>query len=119
MKELEVYIVPGDLSKIYEILDKHNVVAGVTNDVQGFGRLKRKEIREVMTSRMFTPQFEKRTHIRTSVPDSTAKEIAEEILNSLGESEPRGVILVKEISHANEIGTKKSGDSVLTTAADD
>ncbi len=44
MKELEVFIVPEDLSKISEIFDKHNVVARVMHDVHGFGRLKRKEI---------------------------------------------------------------------------
>ena len=40
--------------------------------------------------------------------DSSAKEIAEEILNNLSEeSEPRGMILIKEVSNAYEIGTKK------------
>lgn len=114
MKELEIYIIPEDLSKISEIFDKHNVVARVMHDVHGFGRLKRKEIPS-KTGRMFTPKSEKRTHLIALVPDTSAKEIVEEVLNNLGESEPRGVILIKEISNAYEIGTKRSGDSVLTT----
>ena len=119
MKELDVYLIPEDLSKVSKILDKHNVVARAKHDVQGSGRSKRKEIHEVVDSRMtgrkFIPKFEKRTHLLAFVPDSSAKKIVEEILNSLGKkSEPRGLVFIKEISNAYEIGTKKSGDSILT-----
>jgi nitrogen regulatory protein P-II 1 len=119
MKELDVYIVPEDLSKISKIFDEHGVAYRAKHDVQGSGRSKRKEIHEVVDSRMtgrkFTPKYEKRTHLLAFVPDSSAKKIIEEILNSLGKkSEPRGLILVKEISNAYEIGTRKSGNSVLT-----
>lgn len=34
MKELDVYIVPEDLSKISKIFDEHNVVARAKHDVQ-------------------------------------------------------------------------------------
>ena len=124
MKELDIYLLPKDLSKVSEVYDKHGVVSRAKHDVQGSGRSKRKEVHETVDSRMtgrkFTPKFERRTHLMAFVPDSSAKEIVEELLNTLGEeSEPRGLILVKEISNAYEIGTKKSGDSVLTAATDD
>ena len=124
MKELGIYLIPEDLSKVSEVFDKHGVAYRAKYDVQGSGRSKRKEIHETvdthMTGRKFTPKFEKRTHLVAFVPDSSAKDIVEEVLNTLGEeSEPRGLILVKEISNVYEIGTKKSGDSVLTAADDD
>ncbi len=123
MKELDVYIIPEDLSKVSEIFDRHGVVFNTKHYVQGSGRSKRREIQETidtrMTGRKFTPKFEKRTHLMTSVSNSSAKEIVEEILNSIGkESEPRGLILVKEIStlfQVYEIGTKRSRESVLNT----
>ena len=47
--------------------------------------------------------------------DSAAKEIIEDIINNIGsESDPRGMVFVKEVSSAYEIGTKQSGDIVLT-----
>ena len=51
---------------------------------------------------------------REEEPVLFAKEIIEEITNSIGsESDPQGMIFVKDVSSAYEIGTKKSGDMVL------
>jgi nitrogen regulatory protein P-II 1 len=48
------------------------------------------------------------------VPDSTLKEIVDELVSGLGsENEPRGMIFVKDVSNAYEIGTKLTGDIVV------
>jgi nitrogen regulatory protein PII len=52
MKELDVYLIPEDLSKVSEIFDKHGVVSRAKHDVHGSGRSKRKEIHETVDSRM-------------------------------------------------------------------
>ena len=119
VKELVIYSVSEDLPKVSEILHKHNAGGMVFYDVNGRGRIERDQIPEMvrsyMTGRKVTPEFVKRTKIETVVTDSAAKEIIGEITNSIGsESDPRGMIFVKDVSSAYEIGTKKSGDMVLT-----
>jgi len=48
------------------------------------------------------------------VADSDAKPIIEEILNSFDEQEePYGMLFVKDVSGAYEIGTRLTGDTVL------
>jgi nitrogen regulatory protein P-II 1 len=119
MKELNIFIVYQDLSKVTEILRKHNVGGMTFYEIQGAGRTKREEVPEMVrnyqTGRKITPEFVKRTKIETIVPDSSAKEIVQDVLSNLGsESEPRGMIFVKEVSNAYEIGTKQSGEALLT-----
>ena len=54
--------------------------------------------------------------IETVVSDSSAKEIIDDLVGSLGsENEPRGVIFVKDVSNAYEMGTKLSGDVLVMT----
>ena len=87
-------------------------------EVQGAGRVKRKEIRERdgWTVRTVTPEYEARTKIETVVSDSSVKEIIDDLVGGLGsENEPRGVIFVKDVSNAYEIGTKLSGDVLVMT----
>ena len=119
MKELAIYVITEDLSKVTDILRKHNVGGMVFYEINGRGRTKREEVPEMvrsyMTGRQVTPTFVKRTKVETFVTDSAAKEIVDEIINSLGsETDPRGMVFVKEVSSAYEIGTKQSGDIVLT-----
>ena len=46
-----------------------------------------------------------RTRVVTVVPNTIAEEIIEDLLNSIGsQNEPRGVIIVKEVSNVYEIG---------------
>jgi nitrogen regulatory protein PII len=94
-----------------KVFDKHNIVARAYHNVQGSGPSKRKEIHEMvhtrMTGRKFTPKFEKRTHLKAFVLHSSVKEIVEEILNNLSEeSEPRGMILIKVSKHMREVQRK-------------
>ena len=64
--------------------------------------------------RMIIPEYVKRTKDEAVVSDSMAKEIVDEILNNLNPGkEAQGMIFLKDISDAYEIGTKKSGEVVL------
>ena len=119
MKEIDIYVISDDLPKVTDILRKHNVGGMAFYEIDGRGRTKREEIPEVvhfyMTGKKKTPEFVKRTKVETFVTDSAAKEIVEDIINTLGSaSDPRGMVFVKEVSSAYEIGTKLSGEAILT-----
>ncbi len=119
MKEINVYVVSEDLPKVTNILRKHNVGGMAFYEIDGRGRRKREEVPEMvrsyMTGRKITREFAKRTKVETFVTDSSAKEIVEDLITNLGsESDPRGMVFVKEVSNAYELGTKQSGESVLT-----
>lgn len=117
VKELKIFIIAQDLPKVTDILRKHNVGGVAFSEIQGAGRIKRKEIRERdgWSVKTVTPEYEARTKVETVVPDSSAKEIIDDLVSSIGsENEPHGVIFVNEVSNAHEIGTKLSGDAILT-----
>ena len=117
VKELNIYIIEEDLSKVTDILRNFNVSGMSFDEVQGAGRMKRREIRERdgWSVRTVTPEYEARTRVVTVVPDTLAEEIIDDLVNNMGsQNEPRGVIIVKEVSNVYEIGTKHSGDTILT-----
>ena len=119
MKEINVYVVSEDLPKVTNILRKHNVGGMAFYEIDGRGRRKREEVPEMvrsyMTGRKITQEYAKRTKVETFVTDSAAKEIVEDLINTLGSaSDPRGVVFVKEVSNAYELGTKLSGEAILT-----
>lgn len=117
VKELNIYIVKEDLSKVTDTLRNFNVSGMSFDDVQGAGRMKRREIRERdgWSVRTVTPEYESRIRVVTVVPDTLAEEIIDNIVNNIGsQNEPRGVIIVKDVSNVYEIGTKQSGDTILT-----
>jgi nitrogen regulatory protein P-II 1 len=119
MKEIDIYIISEDLPKVTDILRKHNVGGVALYEIDGRGRTKREEIPEMVyfytTGKKVTPEFVKRTNVKTFVTDLSAKEIVEDLITNLGsESDPRGMVFVKEVSNAYEIGTKQSGEAVLT-----
>ncbi len=116
MKEINVYVRPEDLSKITHILQKHN--AGITFfDVQGTGRTPRSTseiVHSYQTGRTITPKFIGRILVISIISESIAESIVEEILNSFDtQSEPYGVLFIKDVSNAYELGTKLTGDNVL------
>jgi nitrogen regulatory protein P-II 1 len=119
MKEIDIYVISEDLPKVTDTLRKHNVGGMTFYDIKGRGRSKREEqpemVRSYMTGRKITPEFVKRTKVETFVTDSSAKEIVEDLITNLGsESDPRGMVFVKEVSNAYELGSKQSGDALLT-----
>jgi nitrogen regulatory protein P-II 1 len=116
MKELNIFIRESNLAKVTNILQRHKV--GITFfEIQGTGRTPRvtQEIVQIyQTGRKTTPKFIGRILVISIVADSDAKPIIEEILNSFDEQEePYGMLFVKDVSGAYEIGTRLTGDTVL------
>ena len=74
-------------------------------------------VRSYMTGRTIIPDYARRTKIEVIVSDSATNQIVDDILNSLGQhagKEAHGMIFVKDVSDACEIGTKQRGEVVLT-----
>jgi|SRR5215203_5971655 len=118
MKEISMFIRSEDLSKVTDILLKNKV--GMTFfEISGTGRTPRQApeiVDTYMTGRTTIPKFIKRIEVKTIVPDSSTQNIIDEILNNFGSSsEPYGVLFVKEVSNAYELGTKITGDNVVST----
>ena len=68
-----------------------------------------RQVEESLQNLKRDPRFE------TFVPDSSAKEIVDELISCFGsDAEPRGMVFVKEVSEAYEIGSKQSGEAILT-----
>jgi nitrogen regulatory protein P-II 1 len=118
MKEISIFIRSQDLPKVTEILNKHNVGGLAFYEVNARGRTKIKEVQETvrayMTGRKFTPEHEKRTKVETIVTDSSANQIIDDLVNIRSGSEGHGMIFIKEAVNAHEIGTKQSGETILT-----
>jgi nitrogen regulatory protein P-II 1 len=119
MKELNVFIRTDDLAQVTKILQNHGTGGITFYEINGAGRTKREAVPEMvrsyMTGRMITPEYVKRTKIEAIVPDSKAKEIVEDILNNISPGkEAHGMIFIKDISEAYEIGTKATGETVLS-----
>jgi nitrogen regulatory protein P-II 1 len=67
-----------------------------------------------MTGRTIVPEFVRRTKVEVVVPDTLAKQIINDILNSLSPgSTSHDMIFVKDVSEAYEIGTQQSGEAIL------
>ena len=122
MKELSIFIRTEDLAQVTGILKKHNVGGLSFYEVSGAGKSKRDAVPEVvrsyMTGRMITPDYVKRTKVETIVPDSTINPIVDDLLNNFNPKKgPNGMIFVKDVSDAYEIGTdaKQRGEAVLST----
>ena len=121
MKEISIITHTDDLAKVTEILRKHNVGGMTFYDVNGAGRVKREAVPEMvrayMTGRTITPDYVRRTKVETIVSDSAVNQILDDISNSLSQhagGEAHGMIFVKDVSDAYEIGTKQRGEAVLT-----
>jgi len=121
MKEISIFIHTEDIAKVTEILRKHNVGGMTFYDVNGAGRVKREAVPEMvrayMTGRIITPDYVRRTKVETIVSDSAMNQIVDDISTSLGQhagGEAHGMIFIKDVSDAYEIGTKQKGEAVLT-----
>ena len=121
MKEISIFILTDDLVQVTEILKKHNVGGITFYEINGAGRTKRDAVPEIvrsyMTGRTITPDYAKRTKVETIVSDSAMNQIVDDISNSLSQhagKEAHGMIFVKDVSDACEIGTKQRGEAVLT-----
>src|SRR5919107_3353993 len=113
MKEISLFILRDDLERVTEILRKHNVGGITFYEINGAGRTKREAVPEMvrsyMTGRTVTPDYVKRTKVETIVSDSAMNQIVDDISNSVGQhagTEAHGMIFIKEVSDAYELGTK-------------
>jgi nitrogen regulatory protein P-II 1 len=119
MKQIDIFIRTDDLKKVTDILQK-NGVGGITfYEIRGAGRLKREAVPEMvrsyMTGRMITPEYVKRTKVEAVVPDSAVKIIVDGLNDiSSDKEEAHGMIFVRDVSDAYEIGTKVSGEAALS-----
>jgi len=116
VKELSIYVFAQDVPTVTEILKKHKVGGVALTEIKGAGRIKRKEMRERdgWNVKTVTPEYEARTKVETVVADVYLKQIVDDIVSGLGsENQPRGMIFVKDVSDAYEIGTKLSGEIVV------
>lgn len=121
MKEISIFIPTHDLNLATEILRKHNVGGISFYDINGAGRTKRNAIPEMvrsyMTGKTIIPDYERRTKVETIVPDSAANQIVDDLLNNLshGRDEAHGMIFVKDVSDACEIGTRQREEAALSS----
>jgi nitrogen regulatory protein P-II 1 len=121
MKEISIFILTDDLAQVTEILRKHNVGGISFYEINGAGRTKRdavpEMVRSYMTGRTITPDYARRTKVETIVSDSAMNQIVDDLLNNLshGKAEAHGMIFIKDVSDAYEIGTKQRGEAVLSS----
>ena len=122
MKEISIFIPTDDLARVTEILTKHNVGGITFYEINGAGRTKREAVPEMvrayMTGRTITPDYVRRTRVETIVSDSAMNQIVDDISDSLSQqygNKARGMIFIKDVSDAYEIGTKQRGEAVLTS----
>ena len=118
MKQLDIFIRTDDLKQAMDILQK-NGVGGITfYEINGAGRLKRKAVPEMvrsyMTGRTITPEYVKRTKVEAVVPDSAVKVIIDGLNEISPGKEAHGMIFVRDVSDAYELGTKVSGEAALS-----
>jgi nitrogen regulatory protein P-II 1 len=119
MKELSIFIRKDDLDEVTGILKKHNVGGISFYDISGAGKTKREAVPEMvrsyMTGRMITPDYEKRTKVETIVSDSAMNPLVDDLINNFNpKTGANGMIFVKDVSDAYEIGTKQRGEAVLS-----
>jgi nitrogen regulatory protein P-II 1 len=119
MKELDIFIRKEDLDEVITLLEIRGVGGLTFYEVNGTGRIKKEAIPEMVrsyqTGRMITPRHVKRIKVEVVAPDSKAKGIIDEILNKLSPGkEAHGIIFVRDVADAYEIGTKTSGETVLS-----
>src|ERR671921_2413166 len=122
MKELNIFIRTEDLAQVTKILQNRGTGGITFYEINGAGRTKREAVPEMvrsyMTGRTVTPDYVKRTKVETIVSDSAMNQIVDDISNSLGlhaGTEAHGMIFIKDVSDAYEIGTKQRGEAVLTS----
>ncbi len=71
-----------------------------------------------VTGKTITPEYVKRIKVETIVSDSVVNKIIDDISDSLSQhagKEAHGMIFVKDVSDACEMGTKQRGEAVLSS----
>jgi nitrogen regulatory protein P-II 1 len=88
-------------------------------DIQGTGRTPRSTseiIHSYQTGRTTIPKFIGRVLVISIVSDLIVNQIIEEITHSFDkQDEPYGILFVKDVTNAYELGTELKGDEVLVS----
>lgn len=118
MKEINIFINSKDLSKVTNVLHKHHM--GITFfEIQGTGRTPRQtpeNIQFYQTGRTTIPKYIEKIFVISIVSDALVDTIVKEIMDSFDfKEEPYGVLFVKDVSNAFELGTILKGDEVLVS----
>jgi nitrogen regulatory protein P-II 1 len=122
MKQLDIIVPHERLSDVNQILYDHKVGGMLYYDIKGRGRAERPartarlstEAGGYSTGKRYVPEFGTRTKIEVLVPDSTYKQLVEEIIKTVSTgSAADGKIFIKDISEAYDIGSKQTGDPAL------
>jgi nitrogen regulatory protein P-II 1 len=118
VKQIDIFIRTDDLKQVTDILYKSGVGGITFYEIQGAGRMNREAVPEMvrsyMTGRTITPEYVKRTKVEAVVPDSAVKIIVDGLNDISSGEEAHGMIFVKDVSNAYEIGTKVSGEAALS-----
>lgn len=115
MKQLDIVVPHKKLSRVNEILRHHKVGGLMFYEIKGRGRAEREpsslQIDTYSTGERYIPEYGSRTKVEVIVPDSLAKPIIEDVLNTVSTgSSSDGKIFVKDISEVFDIGAKQIGE---------
>ena len=114
VKRLDILIPHERLSEVNELLHKHKVGGMTFYDIKGRGRAKREPVSVGRGVMRYTPEFGFRTKIEVLVPDSTAKQIGDDVLGTLSTgSASDGKIFIYDVVDAYDIGSKEKGEAAL------
>jgi nitrogen regulatory protein P-II 1 len=114
MKRLDILIPHERLPDVNDLLHKHKVGGMSFYEIKGRGRAKREPVSVGRGVMRYTPEFGFRTKIEVLVPDTTAREIVDNVLKVISTgSASDGKIFVYEVSEAYDIGSKERGDAAL------
>jgi len=114
MKRLDIIIPHERVSQLNELLHKHKVGGMTFYDVKGRGRSKNEPVHIGTGVMQYVPEFGARTKVEILVPDAQVKPMIDDILKTVTtDSVSDGKIFVYDVSEANDMGTKKSGDAAL------
>src|SRR2546428_12612288 len=119
MKQIDIVFPIERLKEVNSILYKPKGGGLSFYDIKGRGRAEQTPVSErtaggYQTGRTYVPEFVTRTKLEVLVPDSSAKQIIDDLLGSLSTgSVSDGKIFVKDVTEAYDIGSKQSGDTAL------
>jgi nitrogen regulatory protein P-II 1 len=114
MKRLDIIVHHEQVGKVSDSLRKNDVGGMTFYEIKGRGRSKY-EPEHVGTGVMeYIPDFGPWTKIEVLVADSQVKQIVDDLLQSISRGSPSdGKIFIYDVAEAIDIGTKRTGDTVL------
>jgi nitrogen regulatory protein P-II 1 len=114
MKRLDIIVHHEQVGKVSDSLRKNDVGGLTFYDIRGRGRSKY-EPEHVGTGVMeYAPDFGPWTKIEVLVADSKVKQIVDDLLQTISRgSASDGKIFIYDVAEAIDIGTKKTGNTVL------